>query len=100
MTTNKTLLFSVPLCVLFSLGVYALGGCDRTRTEEWYMGHHEELIRMYADCLDTQTFGSGRCIPVMNAVHRSMDQPDVVAGIQKVNDEFMQRRLSGDGAHG
>lgn len=62
---KKTVLISVRL----SLGVSVLGGCEQQRTEEWYMGHHKELIRMYDDCLNRQTFSSERCIPVQRRMH-------------------------------
>ena len=85
---NRTILSS-----LIVLSLFALGGCEEKKTEEWYMAHHDELIKDYADCLKTQTFSSERCIPVVNASKRSMNEPDVVAGLQKVQTEYVKSRM-------
>lgn len=41
---NRTILSS-----LLVLSLFALGGCEEKKTEEWYMAHHDELIKDYAD---------------------------------------------------
>jgi hypothetical protein len=87
---NKTTLFSV----LLAVSTLALSGCNE-KTEEWYMAHHDELIKKYGECLNTQTFSSAECVPAVNAYHRSQNDPDVKAGIRKVNDEFNQKRMQG-----
>ena len=37
---NRTILSS-----LLVLSLFALGGCEEKKTEEWYMAHHDELLR-------------------------------------------------------
>ncbi|MBS0847040.1 EexN family lipoprotein [Citrobacter sp. JGM124] len=88
MTLNTRAVVS-PLLILSLL---ALGGCEEKKTEQWYMAHHDELIQDYADCLQTQTFSSERCIPVVNAAKRSKHEPDVAAGIKHVKMEYLQRK--------
>ncbi|AIK16316.1 EexN family lipoprotein [Yersinia enterocolitica] len=86
---NRTILSS-----LLVLSLFALGGCEEKKTEEWYMAHHDELLKDYADCLKTKTFSSERCIPVVNAKKRSINEPDIAAGIKKIQMEYMQSKIT------
>ncbi|WP_232298367.1 EexN family lipoprotein [Erwinia typographi] len=81
--------------ILTGLTLASLVGCDSSiKSEEWYMSHHKELIAKYADCLNTHTFSSPECIPVVNAKRRTQDDPDVAQGIKKVTQDFVRHSMT------
>lgn len=92
MLMNKTVMFTA----LLTFCGLVLSGCnDKIKSEEWYMAHHEALISKYGECLNAQTFTSEECVPAVNAYHRTKDEPDIKAGVRKVNDDFNQKMMQG-----
>lgn len=88
MAVNRTLMFSS----LLTLSLFFLGGCKEEKTQAWYMTHHDALIEDYTRCLKHHADSRERCIPVMQAKDRLMDDPDVAARLKKAHAEYVQRQ--------
>lgn len=60
------------------------------------MDHHDALLKKYAECLNTHTFSSDECFPVVKAEKESINAPDVVNGIKYIEHNFAQKMMQGE----
>lgn len=86
MTLTKTVLTAA----VVSLSLVALAGCEQEKTQEWYMDHHDELLKKYAQCLNNETFTTEDCAPVVKAQRSLMGDPEVAKGIKAIDKKFVE----------
>lgn len=82
----KTILFVV------LASVTALTGCDDKTSVEWYMAHHDDLLKKYGECFANHNFQPEDCQHARSAIHREMNKPDVLDGYHKIIEEARKNR--------
>lgn len=68
--------------------VAALTGCDDKTSVEWYMAHHDDMLKKYEECLNDGTWQADDCANANVAYKREKDKPDVVIGMKGITDRF------------
>lgn len=85
MTFTKAALITAVL-----LSLVALASCEQQKTQEWYMDHHDALLKKYAECLNNETFTTVDCVPVVKAQRSLMGDPAVAKSIKAIDKEFVE----------
>ncbi|HAS1009855.1 EexN family lipoprotein [Enterobacter hormaechei] len=73
--------------------VAALTGCEDKTSVEWYTAHHDDMLKKYEECLNTQTWQAPDCVNAHTASQRERGKPDVDASIREISERFNKKRL-------
>ncbi|MEH5143214.1 EexN family lipoprotein [Enterobacter cloacae] len=64
--------------------IAALTGCDDKTSVEWYMAHHDDMLKKYEECYISHTWEAEDCFHAKTAYHRERNNPDVAKGYQEL----------------
>lgn len=75
-------LTTLPLAVLASVTI--LTGCEDKTSVEWYMAHHDDMLKKYEECYISRTWEAEDCFHAKTAFHRVKMNPDVARGYNEL----------------
>ncbi|EAU2709617.1 EexN family lipoprotein [Salmonella enterica] len=59
---------------------FFISGCEQKNTREWYINHHDEMIKKYTECLLDRTWDITECQNARDAMKHERNKPDVIKG--------------------
>ncbi|EJG5924826.1 EexN family lipoprotein [Salmonella enterica] len=62
---------------------FFISGCEEKNTREWYINHHDELIKKYTECLLDDTWNIQECQNARDALRHERDKPDIDKGLKE-----------------
>lgn len=72
--------------------VAALTGCEDKTSVEWYLAHHDDMLKKYEECFLNKNFMPEDCQHARSAIHREMKKQDVLDGYQKILEKARENR--------
>ena len=79
---------------IFIAAAISLTGCKEKKDEDYYLSHHDELLKMYSECLNIYHWENPEiCVPVSAASRRLSDDPEISAGIKKIVNESVEKSM-------